>query len=113
MSTSDWDEKLRSSYLILECDENLFGDQVTDAESILNGLGLKGVTGSETSEAWHQKIAGVEGWHIDLEKLTYTRVDKITIRFNREHGVPKASISQIENLLTRRKGEVHGIKYGL
>jgi hypothetical protein len=112
---SNWDGKDLPDRLVMKASNPSAGLDHADAlESWLAQQGLVGVTGEETSEQFHQNLVGVEGWLVDFQERTFTRLDDFNVRWltvpvtAKTRLVRVASYQQLNEVFMHRHGSVVG-----
>lgn len=101
-------------FALLECVSNMSILSIDSIEEHLQTIGLKGATGTGSASDLEQIYEGIAGWGIDFNHKTYSRLSTRHLQLLHElKGTYKISTSDIEFILTERRGCITMRKFGV
>jgi hypothetical protein len=107
-------ESFVPEYALLECVSNMSILSIDNIEEHLEKIGLRGATGAGSASNSEQIFEGVAGWGIDFNHRTFARLSSHHIKlFHDLKTVHKISTSDIEFILSERRGRVNLRKFGV
>ena len=114
LQMSKWDrDKSVPEFALLECTTNMSILSIDSIEEHLQTIGLKGATGTGSASNSEQIFEGIAGWGIDFNKKTFSRLSSHLIKLGKDHLYCIISTSDIEFILTERRGCVNMRNFGI
>ena len=115
LQLGNWNrEKSVPEYALLECISNMSILSIDNIEEHLEKIGLRGVTGPGSASNSEQIFEGVAGWGIDFNHKTFSRLSSRHLQLlHKLKRVEKISTSDIEFILTERRGCITLRKFGV